>query len=72
MQARLLAFRVAKPVSVEVGGAYVTGYNPQTQTLVWSGGTVPLAAGCSGGSKSSCNAYGTYCTDSGRGSRGCD
>lgn len=52
MGERLFAFRVAKPIEPTTDEVMIEqeGYDPQTQTSVWSGGTEALAytAFCSG------------------------
>lgn len=76
MTSKLFAFRVAKPIEEPIEEQSSSVYDPETQTAVWQGGERPFAVRCTyaGGSYggSSCNAYGSYCSRSGRGGYYCD
>ncbi len=66
MSSKLFAFQVAKPIESGVHETLYTEYDPESQTLIWQGGTRPQAVWCSNyaawNARPNCNAYGDYCT----------
>jgi hypothetical protein len=65
VDSKLLAFRVAKPVTLDTPGEYC--YDPGSQTTVWVGNGRAAASlfctkvGIGINARQNCNAYGNYC-----------